>query len=378
MLTIFWSLTIGPDEPLPLLWRQPQHPCNLPPLLTAEQLEKMRQEQRARQEATSRARREVRRVLGVSRHKTLILKHQRYPFHQIETIDTLLLHYLLSYPCRALRLRYYAVPHPWHAHRLRHPVAYIMALERTRQQFGLAHWWRGSVSELLHYTITRSARHLLQQQRKESRSTSSAFVAGMPFYRAFIFQSVLATMDTTQWAPALQQELAQHSSILGQWQLWLQAVRQPTATATGRYYWQHALPASLLYYFAESSVASSDTMNRRRRRLWRSCVWSATHLSAMLLTRTILAPLEAFATRITLAGSPLAYPLPVQASHTDGHGLAGLLGMVYLAVQPASWSGLIGECLLAVLVAQVDWLVCRQVIRWRSAPPPSSTTMRID
>ncbi|KAI8048292.1 hypothetical protein BDF22DRAFT_703437 [Syncephalis plumigaleata] len=442
MLTIFWSLTLGPDEPIPLFWRNQQHPCNLPPLLSSEQLEKIRYEQRARQEATSRARREVRRVLGLSRNRNLTSTYQP---DQMETLDTLLLYHLLSYPYRALRLRYYAAPYQWHADRLHSPVAYLMTLERTRQQSGIIRWWQGSTTKLAHYGITKGTTFIAKYLSKESRSSSTTrtttlasigrwirdasielmgYIVAFPFYRAFIFQSVLITINTTQLAPTIQMELNRHSSILGQWRLWWQSIRQPTSY-TSMLYWQRAFPVSLLYHAlstrlvdwlmqqarphteqaeahivastplssttanalastalssssllelaetssssSSASSSSSDIINRRRRRLWRSCAWSATHLSAILLTRIILTPLEALSTRLVLAGSPLEYSLTSRYSHGSSNVIAGISEILHLTVQSASWSGLICECLLAIIVAQVDWLVCRQVIRWQSA-----------
>ncbi|KAI9592165.1 hypothetical protein BDF19DRAFT_425657 [Syncephalis fuscata] len=61
---------------------------------------------------------------------------------------------------------------------------------------------------------------------------------------------------------------------------------------------------------------SNDTTNKHRRRLWRSSAWSTIHLSTMLLTQILLAPLEALSTRLILD------------SITDGSSVIVLHGLV--------------------------------------------------
>ncbi|RKP09714.1 hypothetical protein THASP1DRAFT_28484 [Thamnocephalis sphaerospora] len=405
MLTIFWTLTLGPDEPIPAFWRD-RHPDNLP-ALPAGQLSKAREEQRIRLEATSRARREVRRVLGVSRREATVTQEQWRP---VEAFDTLLLNHLLGYPFHALRLRFYASPQQLGS-RLSSPVACVQELDRARQRTGTWRLWSGSAAELLYVVGTGVTGLVMGEWRAAYRQSTkttwleharmwfislgleaATFLACLPFYRAYIHRAVLASVSTEQLGSASGQlagTLAQGASIHNQLRLLGSALRHPLRSGV---YWTQAFPVGLLHSClatqltdwlmrlarpsmerAEATVVShfggnhgrgrselAENVSRRRRRLWRSCAWSSVYVSATLLTRALLVPLEALACRLVLGG------VESRGMLSSGVGNAFMAAM-QLAGSQASWTGLLCECAIAFVVVQVDWLVCRQMMVWQSA-----------
>jgi hypothetical protein len=379
MLTIFWTLTLGPDEPIPSFWRD-RHPVNLPKF-SPKALYEARREQRERAEATSRARRELRRVLGVSRRETNdMFKHWR----PIEALDTLFLYHLLAYPYRTLRLRYYISPLLLGS-RLDHPVGYIRELNRTRSHLGWWYLWSGGWAATS-YHIAIGMIQLISDQwtlvRKQQQSSKrayrirtwaialglecGAFLLTLPLYRAHMYKAMLS--GTLQY-----QDLLQNANIYGQYRYFIQALFHPMQY---HHFWWPTLPICLLHqtigtflvrgllylvrpiieaaeanavnYTTRQHTDMDERAQRRRRRLWWSCAWSTMYISATLVTQTILAPLDVLVCQCLLPGK------------------LDLFHAFTLASQPASWYGIVCEWLTSVVIVQVDWWVCRYMISWQT------------